>query len=169
MSDPTPASPFAGDEQARFERDLDAVVARYPSDRRRAAMIPALRMAQERLGHLSPEAMAYVASRLGVSAPAAQEVATFYSMLHTEPRGRHLVDVCTNVSCSVRGAEGVLKYLEKKLGIHAGRTTPDQRITLREVECLASCGTAPCLQIDEDRYVENVTPPMLDALLEKLA
>ena len=159
--------PFTPDQQARFDRELEQVLKRYPPENKASAMIAALRLAQELLGHLSPEAMALCAERLGTDFTRAREVASFYSMLHEEPHGRHLVDVCTNVSCCLRGAEALLVHLEKKLGIRAGQTTSDKKITLREVECLASCGTAPALRIDEE-YLESVTPQKVDELLARL-
>ncbi len=162
------AGPSSASWQAELDRELEALLPKYPAEHRRAAMIPALRLCQERLGRLTPEAMAFVADRLGVEPAAAAEVATFYTMLHPEECGRHFIDLCTNVSCSLRGAERLLAHLEKRLGIRAGQTTSDKAITLREVECLASCGTAPCVQVDEGRYLEDATPAKLDALVEQL-
>jgi NADH-quinone oxidoreductase subunit E len=159
--------PFNDEQQARFDAEMKVILARYPEDRKSAAMIPALRLCQEILGYITPEAMDLVAERLQVPRVRAEEVATFYTMLHERPKGANVLDVCTNISCSLRGAEGVLAYLEKKLGIKAGQTTPDQKFTLREAECLASCGTAPCMQVDEE-YVENLTPQTLDALIDRL-
>lgn len=163
-----PASgPFNDVQQARFDEELALILKRYPAENRAAAMIPALRLSQELLGHLTPQAMDLVAARLGVPPSRAREVATFYTMLHTEEHGRHLLEVCTNVSCCLRGGEQVLSYLEKKLGIRAGETTSDKRFTLREAECLASCGTAPVMQVNEE-FVEELTPQKLDALLSRL-
>ena len=159
---------FTDVQQARFDEQLARILERYPPENRSAAMLPALRLCQELLGHLTPEAMDLVASRLEVPPTRAREVATFYSMLHLEPHGRHLLEVCTNVSCCLRGGEQALAYLEKKLGIRAGETTSDKRFTLREVECLASCGTAPAMQVNEE-YVEQLTPQKLDQLLDRLA
>lgn len=159
--------PFNDEQQARFDAELAKILARYPPANKAAAMIPALRLSQELLGHLTPEVMALVAERLEVPPARAQEVATFYVMLHTEPHGKYLLEVCTNVSCCLRGGEQVLAYLEKKLGMKSPGTTADGKFTLREVECLASCGTAPCLQVNED-FVESVTPKKLDDLLATL-
>ncbi|MFN7135782.1 MAG: NADH-quinone oxidoreductase subunit NuoE, partial [Myxococcales bacterium] len=125
------------------------------------------RLCQDILGYITPEAMALSAERLGVPPARAEEVATFYVMLHTEPHGKYLLEVCTNVSCCLRGAEGLLAHLENKLGIKSGGTTPDKKFTLREVECLASCGTAPCMQINED-FAENLNPAKVDQLLAGL-
>ena len=155
------------EQRARLDAGLTALLQRYPADHRGAAMLPALRLLQEIQGGISSEAMVLVAERLGVSTARAREAATFYSMFHTAPAGRHTVDVCTNISCCLRGGENVLSYLEKKLGVRAGQTTADKRITLREVECLASCGTAPVMQVDEV-YVEELTPGKIDRALEAL-
>ncbi len=161
------AAPFDAGQQARFDAGLARILERFPPDRHAAAMLPALRLTQEILGWLPPEALALVAERLAVPAARAREVATFYVMFHTSPPGRHVIDVCTNVSCCLHGGEHVLEYLEAKLGIRSGQTTSDKRFTLREVECLASCGTAPVMQVDE-AYVENLTPAKIDHALALL-
>jgi NADH-quinone oxidoreductase subunit E len=113
-------------------------------------MIPALRIGEHVFGHLSPAVMALAADRLGVSPARAQEVATFYVMFNTKPVGRHVVEICTNVSCCLTGADRIFNALKQKLGVENGGTTRDGRITLREVECLGSCGTAPAMLVDED-------------------
>jgi len=159
--------PFNDEAQARFDQGLEAILRRYPPDQKAAAMLPALRLCQDLAGHLSPAALQLVAGRLGVPPARAQEVATFYSLFFVEPKGAHLVDVCTNLSCSLCGAESALAHLEAKLKIRAGQTTPDRRITLREVECLASCGTGPVMQVDGE-YVENLTAASIDAVLAGL-
>lgn len=161
------AAPFNAEQQARFDAGLDALLKKYPADFKAAGMLPALRLVQDLLGWVPPEAMVLVADRLGVPPARAQEVATFYVMYHTSPPGRHTLDVCTNVSCCLRGGEQVLAYLEKKLGIRPGQTTSDKRFTLREVECLASCGTAPVMQVNE-AFVENLTPAKIDQTLAAL-
>ena len=161
------AGPFNAEQLARFEAGLSSLLGRYPPEHKGAAMLPALRLVQELQGWVSPEAMALVAERLEVPAARALEVASFYAMYHTAPAGRHTVDVCTNVSCCLRGGEKVLAYLEKKLKVRAGQTTSDKRITLREVECLASCGTAPVMQVDE-AFVEQLTPEKIDLSLAAL-
>jgi len=161
------AGPFNEQDQVRFDEGLAQICLRFPAEHKAAAMLPALRLVQELLGHIPPEAAALVAERLGVSAVCAEEVATFYSMFFTAPKGRHVIDVCTNVSCCLKGGEKALAYLEKRLGVRAGQTTSDKRVTLREAECLASCGTAPVLQVD-DRYVENLTPSKIDQVLAGL-
>ncbi len=146
---------------------MAAILSRYPADRKRAAMLPALRLVQEMKGYLTPETLALVAERLGVAPAAAGEVATFYTMLRVTPVGRYVIDLCTNVSCSLCGGERLLRHLERRLGVPVGGTTPDGKFTLREVECLASCGTAPVLQLNEE-YHERLTPETVDALLDSL-
>ena len=157
-------SVFTPEQQKRFDDELARVVARYPPDRKSAAMIPALRLCQDLLGWVTPEAMELCAERLEVAPARAREVASFYVMLHKEKPGRHVIDLCTNVSCSLRGAERLLAHLEKTLGIRAGHTTADGRFTMREAECLASCGTAPAMLVDE-RFHENLTEAKLDQVL----
>ncbi len=161
-------SPFTPEQQARFDAEFPKLLSRYPADHKGAAMLPLLRLCQELQGHISEQAMDLVAKKLGQPPARAREVATFYYQFHTEPHGRHLIEVCTNIGCSLCGAENVLGYLEKKLGIKAGQTTSDKRITLRETECLASCGTGPMLAVN-DKYLENLTPQKLDELLAKLS
>jgi NADH-quinone oxidoreductase subunit E len=156
---------FSPQEQKHFDEHLAEILTHYPSDRKSAAMLPALRLLQSIKGWLPPDGLRLVAERLGTSKERAYEVATFYVMFHTEPPGKHVVDVCTNLSCSLRGAESLLSYLEAKLGVKAGETT--EQWTLRETECLASCGTAPCLQINEEHH-ESLTQAKVDALFAKL-
>ena len=141
------------------------ILTHYPADRKSAAMLPALRLVQSMKGWLPPESLVMVAQRLNVSKERAYEVATFYVMFHTHKPGKYVVDVCTNLSCSLRGAETLLAYLESKLGVTAGETT--EKWTLRETECLASCGTAPCLQINEDHH-ESLTLTKVDELFSRL-
>ncbi|MHB8420009.1 MAG: NADH-quinone oxidoreductase subunit NuoE family protein [Myxococcales bacterium] len=161
------SSAFTPEQAERFDSEMALLLARYPSDRKQAAMLPALRLVQDMVGHLPPEALERVAARLGVPPTAVAEVATFYSMLRLEPAGSYVIDVCTNVSCSLCGAEQIVAFLEKKLGLSLGESSADGRFTLREVECLASCGTAPVLQINED-FHERLTPGKLEALLGTL-
>lgn len=156
---------FTPDEQKKFDQDLAEILSHYPEDRKSAAMLPALRLLQSIKGWCPPEGMALVAQRLGTTKERANEVATFYVMFHTKKPGKYTLDVCTNLSCSLRGAESMLTYLEKKLGLKAGEM--NEKFFLRETECLASCGTAPCLQVNEDHH-ENLTKDKLDALLSRL-
>jgi NADH-quinone oxidoreductase subunit E len=146
-------------------RELDKLLARYPT--KQAAVMPALRLVQDQLGSISDEAIAYVADLLGVPAAHVTGVASFYTMYNRRPVGRHHIQVCQNLSCSLMGAESILEHLEKKLGIKAGETTTDQRFTLSRVECLGSCGTAPVMQVNLD-YHENLSAEKVDSILEGL-
>ncbi|MCA2981146.1 MAG: NADH-quinone oxidoreductase subunit NuoE [Myxococcaceae bacterium] len=161
MSDPL----FTSAEQKRFDEQIAELLTHYPQDRKSAAMLPALRVLQTLKGWLPPEGMKLVAERLETTVPHCYEVATFYVMFHTEKPGKYVIDVCTNLSCALRGAEGLLKYMEQKLGQTAGTRT--EKYFLRETECLASCGTAPCFQVNEDHH-ENLTREKVDRILEKL-
>jgi NADH-quinone oxidoreductase subunit E len=146
-------------------QQFDELVARYPE--KRSALIPLLHEVQAEVGYLSPEAVAWVAGYLELSPADVLSVASFYDMLHLEPVGKHLIYVCQNLTCALRGSERVIRHLENTLGIRMGETTPDGKITLRRMECLASCGTAPSIQVD-GMYHHQVTPDALDALLADL-
>ena len=156
------------DGVTRFDAELAPILERYPEDRKAAAMLPAFHLAQDIFGVISPAVQRLVADRLGTSAARAEEVATFYVMYHTEPVGRHLVEVCTNVSCSLTGGQKVFAYLKKKLGVEDGGTTADGRITLRQVECLGSCGTAPAMLLDEKEQHERLTVEKVEQILRGL-
>jgi len=162
--------PLAGAEElprekvAKFDHELAAVLKRYPPDRKAAAMIPALRIGQEIFGHTSTAVQRLCADRLGTSPARAEEVATFYVMFNTKPVGRHVVELCTNVSCCLSGAERMFELLKKKLGVQNGGTTGDGRITFREVECLGSCGTAPAMLVDDEMY-ERLTMEKVDEIV----
>ena len=144
---------------------IQEVAARYPD--RRSAMLPALRMAQERYGWLSPEALAEVADALDYTTAYCLSVASFYDMFHLEPIGRHEVEVCTNLSCALVGAQDVVQAFESELGIRAGETTEDGQVTLRVVECLGGCGYAPVVTIDR-RHRHPVKPEEVPAIVEEL-
>ena len=156
------------DKVDRFDRELAAIVKRYPPDRKAAAMLPALRLGQELFGFCSPAVQRLAADRLGTSPSRAEEVATFYVMFHTHPLGRHLVEICTNVSCCLSGGERIFEHLKRKLGVKNGGTTPDGRFTLREVECLGSCGTAPAMLVDEVEMHERLDLEQVEQILEGL-
>ncbi len=150
---------------ARFDAALPEILRRYPADHKEAAMLAALRRAQEIFGWLPPGAQKLVADRLGTAATRAEEVATFYVQYFTRPKGKHLVEVCTNVSCSLAGGYDLFQHLKQKLGVQNGGTTKDGMFTLREVECLGSCGTAPAMLLDEEMH-ESLTPEKVEKLLE---
>jgi NADH-quinone oxidoreductase subunit E len=117
---------------------------------------------------LSPDVLREVAGILGIPPIAARSVASFYTMYNRKPVGRYLIQVCTNLSCSLMGAEHIVERLRQKLGIDVGETTPDDLFTLMTVECLGSCGTAPMMQINDD-YYENLTEERLDQILAELS
>jgi NADH-quinone oxidoreductase subunit E len=141
---------------------------KYPEKQRQSAVMAALTIVQtEHDGFLTTPLMDAVADYLGMPKIAVYEVATFYSMYNLKPVGRHKIDVCTNISCMLRGCDSVVKHLEKKLGVAMGDTTPDGRFTLKAVECLAACGGAPAMQIGH-HYYENLTSESIDTILEGL-
>lgn len=147
------------------ERDrIEAIAAEFPV--RRSALIPALRIVQESRGFVDREAMRDLAAVFDLHPMQVEEVATFYTMINTRPVGEHLIQVCRSISCFIMGANPILRYLEKRLGIRPGETTKDGKFTLVEVECLGSCGTAPVMQIDED-YYEDLTPEKLEQILAR--
>ncbi len=142
---------------------------KFPSDRRRSALIQALFVAQEQNGGwLTDELITAVAKYVEVPAIWAYEVATFYSMLETKPVGRNNVAICTNISCWLNGAEDIVRHCEKKLGVKLGESTEDGRVYLkREEECLAACCGAPMMVVN-GHYHENLTPEKVDEILDKL-
>lgn len=157
---------FSPDEQKTFDSKLAELLSHYPDDRKSAAMLPALRLLQELKGWLPPDGMELVAKRLEVTPARAYEVATFYVMFHTKKPGKYTVDVCTNLSCALWGAEDLLAHLEQKLQLKSGEM--NDTFFLRETECLASCGTAPCLQINEEHH-ENLTRKKVDEIFARLS
>lgn len=150
-------------------RTIDYWCAKFPADKKRSALIQALMAAQvQNGGWLNRQLIEAVASCLEVPAVWAHEAASFYSMFDLEPTGRHKVNICTNISCWLNGAERMVACAEKKLGISTGETTPDGRITLvREEECLAACTGAPMMAVD-GHYHENLDVEKLDAILDGL-
>ena len=146
--------------------EIQKVRARYPEGSR-SAVLPALRLAQERDGWLSRASLEEVSDALEVTPAFCYSVATFYDMLHLEPVGRRTIDVCTNLPCALSGAQQVLEAFESELGIRAGETTPDGEITLRAVECLGGCGYATVVAID-DRYRQHVRPETVPEILGEL-
>ena len=145
--------------------EIRAIAAKYPVHR--SAVVPALRLAQERHGWLPPEAFREVADALELTPAYCLAVASFYDMFHLQPVGRHLIEVCTNVSCALCGAERTLEAFERELGIGAGETTPDGEITLRAVECFGGCSWGPVVAVDH-RYHEPVKAAGVPEILEEL-
>lgn len=144
------------------------IIKRYPEGRQKSALLPLLHLAQAEFGGwLSPETLDYVASILNIKPIEVYEVASFYTMYNLRPVGKCLLEVCRTGPCMLRGSDDIIEYLENKLGIKEGETTPDGMFTLKTVECLASCGTAPMMQVGE-HYIENLTCEKLDGILENL-
>lgn len=147
---------------------IDDWLRRYPPDQKRSGVIQALRFTQEEhKGFLTTELMNAVADYLGLPHIAVYEVASFYTMLNLEPVGRHIINVCTNISCMLQQSTEILAYLKSRLGIDLNETTPDGRFTLRAVECLAACAAAPVAHVGK-KYYENLTPEKVDAMLNEL-
>jgi NADH-quinone oxidoreductase subunit E len=149
------------------ERELTDILGRYPN--KMAACIPALHLCQNANGNwLSPDAIQFVADRLELSSAHVKGVVTFYSLFNEHPPGKHQVWVCRTLSCALRGSDAILEHCQKRLGVAVGGTTADGRFTLRTAECLASCGTAPMMQVDKT-YYETLTPEKVDHILDRLA
>ncbi len=146
--------------------EIDRLVAAYPQ--KRSALLPALWVAQHEQGFVGRRAMEQIAEKIEASPAYVAGVVSFYTMYYTKPAGRHVLQVCTTLSCYLRGADRLVGHLEQKLGIDVGETTPDGKFTLLTVECLGSCGTAPMLQLNDD-FHENLDPlSKVDALIEGL-
>jgi NADH-quinone oxidoreductase subunit E len=138
---------------------------RYPTSQ--SLILPVLWMVQEQEGYISEDSMKYIATLLQIPFGHILGVVTFYTMLQKKPIGSHHIEVCTNISCMLRGSGKILEHIEKRLGITVGETSPDKKWTLSEAECLGSCGTAPMLVIG-DEYYENLTIEKIDTLIDTL-
>lgn len=147
---------------------IDKEVAKYPAEHKQSAVMSALRIAQDENGWLAPETIEFVANYLEIPPIAAHEVASFYNMYELKPVGKHKITVCTNLSCTLCGAEGVRNHLTKKLGIGFGETTPDGRFTLKEGECMGACGDAPLFLINNRKMHSFLTPEKIDQILSEL-
>jgi NADH-quinone oxidoreductase E subunit len=150
---------------ATIRQRADELVALYPE--RRSALIPLCHLAQEQDGWLTPEAISEIGEICGVTAAEVKGTASFYDMLHTEPVGKYVVAVCTNIACLLGGALELLEHAESTLGVRAGGTTPDGVFTLHEAECLADCDRTVCVQVNH-RYVGAQSPETFDALVDDL-
>ncbi len=147
---------------------VENMVTRYPEGKHKSALIPVLHLAQAEFGGwLSSDTMDYVASVLNLKPIEVYEVASFYSMFNLKPVGKCVLEVCHTGPCAINGGEALVEYLSKKLNIKVGETTSDGMFTLKAVECLGSCGTAPMLQCGKD-YFENLTDEKVDTMLEKM-
>ena len=155
-------SAFSPEMRTRAEQ----LVAVYPQ--RRSALIPLCHLAQEQEGYLTEALMIEIAELTGVTPAEVRGTVTFYDMLHTEPVGRYVVSVCTNIACLLAGGQEMLEHAEGKLGIRAGGTTHDGRFTIEEAECLADCDIAPCVQVNS-RFVRTTTTQALDSLIDELS
>ena len=149
-----------------FEKTVDQIVARYPQPR--AALLPVLWEVQKAKGWIDTETEAWVGKRLGVSPAHVHGTVTFYTMYKQEQSGKYHIQVCTTLSCMLRGSDELVEHLEKTLGIKPGETTPDGKFSLCKVECLGSCGTAPMFQLNDD-FHEDLTHEKVDTLLSKLS
>jgi NADH-quinone oxidoreductase subunit E len=154
---------FSPELEARFAK----MVQNYPPGRQKGALIPMLLYAQDEIGQVTPELVAEVSKRLDVKPVEVEEVIGYYTMLHREKRGKHHIQICTNISCMATGGEELWEHACKKLGIGHKQTTPDGQFSLEEVECLGACSWAPALLVDYD-FQFWATPEKLDQLIETL-
>ena len=168
MSESNHPQKSAGGLSDHAKHDIDEWLAKFPADRRRSAVLAALRTVQhDNGGYLTRESMDAVAAYIGLPYVQVYEVATFYSMFETKPVGRHNISVCTNISCMLCGGEEILNHVEKRLGIKVGESTSDGRFYLkREEECLAACNNAPMMMVDHV-YYENLTTETVDEILDR--
>jgi NADH-quinone oxidoreductase E subunit len=149
-------------EQAK--QRMRELAARYPVAR--SAVMPSLYIAQQEEGYITQAGLEAVAEAIGLTVDDVESVATFYTMYYQQPPGKKVIKVCTSISCYLRNCDALVRHCEQRLGIKRGETTPDGNYTLMTAECLASCGTAPVLQVNNE-FVENVTPEMIDALIDE--
>lgn len=161
----TEASPEPREFSPEALKRVEWLYSRYPV--REAALLPILRLAEEEFGVIDRGAVTCVARTLGISPGYVYGVLTFYTHYRREGDGKHVLQVCSTLSCALRGCREIVRHLEQRLGIKTGETTPDGRFSLKKVECLGSCDTAPVVQINDD-YHENLTVEKLDAILEGL-
>ena len=166
MSDSHPHADTGEALSAHVRAEIDRWLTKFPSDRRRSAVIAALHAVQHEKGHLPQASMDAVAGYLGIPPIQVYEVASFYSMFETKRCGRHHISVCTNISCMLCGGEDILSHLEKRLGIKVGESTADGRFYLKqEEECLAACNGAPMMMVNHV-YFEHLTPAKVDQILD---
>ncbi len=164
MTDTTNPITFTPERLAKAQE----IIARYPDGKQKSALLPLLHLAQEQYGWVSEEVMDYVAGLLSILPIEVYEVASFYTMFHLDPVGKHVIEYCRTGPCCLMGGEDVYGYLKQKLGINTGETTPDRKFTLKEVECLAACGWGPVFQIRE-KYYMNLTNSKVDEIIEELS
>jgi NADH-quinone oxidoreductase E subunit len=160
---PTGAAPLLSDD---VRTAIRAETEKYPQPR--SALLVALHLVQAELGYVPLAAQREVAELLGIRPIEVREVVTFYPMYHEHPVGRRNIQVCVNIACALAGARQIVRALERRLGIAPGERTADGQYSIEEVQCLGSCGTAVCVQVNNEPYIENVHPGAIDALLEKV-
>ena len=151
---------------AESEKIVDELLTRYPT--KQAACLPLLHLCQRQVGWVSPDVIQYVSQRLAMPSSEVQGVVTFYTMYHQKPVAPNVVWVCRTLSCELRGARELQEHLEKRFGCHVNGTSKDGLFTLKKAECLAACGQAPMVQINDD-YHENLTTDALDRILDDIA
>jgi len=148
--------------------EIQRIIGQYPIERKKSALLPVLHIVQKESSWLSAAVMDKVAEILEIKPIEVYEVASFYSMYHTVPVGKYVIEVCQTGPCMICGAEKTIEYLESKLGIKVGQTTPDGLFTLKTVECLGACGYAPMFQIGE-QYYEHLTEAKIDEIINQLS
>lgn len=144
------------------------IIARYPEGRQKSALLPLLHLAQEQHEWVSAKTMDYIAELLSIQPIEVYEVATFYTMFHLEPVGKHVIEYCRTGPCCAVGGEGVYDHMKERLGITSNQTTPDGKFTLKEVECLAACGWGPCFQI-KDKFYMHLDNAKVDQIIDELS
>jgi NADH-quinone oxidoreductase E subunit len=163
LQDPGPPFAYTPENRARF----DTLITRYPPDRKRSAVLPALYLAQQQVGYITPNAMRYVAGLLEITPADVEDVVSFYTMFYTKPVGRFVLQVCRTLSCALNGAERVTEAISSKLGIATGQTDPSGTFTLIEVECLGACDRAPVVMVN-DAWHECLKPEDAAKLVDDL-
>ena len=154
---------FSPELEAKFAKLVDS----YPKGHERAALVPMLLFAQDEVGALNEEVVTEIASRLGLTRLEVEQVVSYYSMLSKKPRGKYHIQICTNVSCLLRGADQILERAKKKLGVENGEVTPDGQFSLEEVECLGACSWGPAVEVNYE-YHHHMTPEKVEALIDEL-
>ena len=155
---------YTAENQAKF----DEVVARYPADRRKSAILYALYLVQEQQGYVSRAGMRHVAQQIGCTPAEVEDVVSYYTMFYTKPVGKYVLNVCRTLSCALRGAERVTEELSAKLGIHPGQTDATGTFTLMEVECLGACDRAPVVMVNNDWWHECLSPDRVGQFVDDL-
>ncbi len=155
---------FTSERQAKAKE----IIARYPEGKQKSALLPLLHLLQEQEGWTSPEGMDYIARMLDIQPIEVYEVASFYTMYHLNPVGKHVIEYCRTGPCCLMGGEEVYAHLKQRLGIDTGQTTVDGQFTLKEVECLAACGMGPVFQVRE-KYYMHLTNERVDEIIDELS